>query len=326
MVKFKVLLPQPIAEEGIIFLQKSGCEIVTPEGIDELALIAAIKDCDAVLLRTIKLSQEVIESANKLKIIARHGIGLDNVDIKAASKKGIYVCNAPTANINSVAEHVIGLMIAVSHYITAADNALRKGDFASRNYFIGNELKGKTVGLLGFGNIGKLVAEKCALGMGMKVIAFDPYAEKKQKDYIKMADSVEELCASSDYLSIHTPYLPELHHIIDAEKLKLMKPQAYLINAARGGLVDEEALYQALSTKAIAGAALDCFEKEPPSAEHPLWSLENIVVTPHMAAHTKEAMVRMAMVPAEEIVRIKNGKEPINWVNKSQFEGGEIYQ
>lgn len=326
MSKFKVLLPQSVAKEGIHYLEDAGCEIIRPGGIEEQELMQAVKGCDAILIRTAKISRAVIESADKLKVIARHGVGLDNVDIEAASEKGIYVCNAPTANINSVAEHVVGLMLSVSHFLTAADKALRQGDFQARNRLIGNELLDKTVGLIGCGNIGRLVAQKCALGMGMKVITYDPHAGKLDQDYIEKVDSMEELLKQADYVSLHVPYLPELHHVIDAEKLKMMKPSAYLINAARGGLVDEEALIQTMNANLIAGAALDCFEEEPPPADHPFWQMENVVVTPHMAAHSKEAMVRMALTPAEEIVRVKNGQEPKVWVNRGQIHGGGIRQ
>ncbi|WP_077622517.1 hydroxyacid dehydrogenase [Sediminibacillus massiliensis] len=325
MERFKVLLPQPVAEEGIRCLQAAGCEAVHADGTDEHTLIKAVQDCDAILVRTARITRQIIESADKLKVIARHGVGLDNVNIAAASERGIYVCNAPTANIHSVAEHVLGLMIAVSHFIPAADKALRRGDFATRNYFIGNELLGKTVGLIGCGNIGKLVAQKCALGLGMKVIAFDPNINRPEQDFIEMVSTVEEVLRRADYVSLHLPYSPELHHFIHTYKLKLMKSSAYLINAARGGLVDEQALYDALVSKSLAGAALDCFEKEPPLPNHPLWELENVVVTPHMAAHTKEAMIRMAMIPAEEIIRVKNGKQPNVWINRDLFKEGEIH-
>jgi D-3-phosphoglycerate dehydrogenase len=316
MKNFKVLIPQPIAEEGINYLQNNGCEIVTPDGVDCTTLKEAVKDCDAILVRTAKINRDVIESANNLKVIARHGVGLDNVDIEAATENDIYVCNAPTANSNSVAEHVVGMMLTISHHIVRADKELRQGNFEMRNYLIGSELAGKTIGLIGFGNIGKLVAKKCGLGMGMKVLVFDPYIDQIDKGYVDKANTINELFLQADYISLHIPYSRKLHHFIGKEKLSLMKPTAYLINAARGGLVDEEALYQLLVSKRISGAAIDCFEVEPTPSKHPLWQLENVVVTPHMAAHSKEAMVRMALEPAKEIVRVKDGEEPVVCVNR----------
>jgi D-3-phosphoglycerate dehydrogenase len=316
---FKVLVPQAIAIEGIEFLKQSGCEAITPESYDEFTLKEHVKDCDAILVRTAKISRELIESAPSLKVIARHGIGLDNVDIQAATERNIYVCNAPSANINSVAENVVGMILAISHQLLNGDCSIRKGDFESRNHYIGTEVKGKTLGLVGLGNIGRLVAEKCALGLGMKILAYDPFIQSPGRDYIEQVHSLEELLKESDYVSLHVPYSDKLHHFIDEDKLKQMKPTAFLINAARGGLVDEKALYDYLSAEKIAGAGLDCFEEEPTPLDHPLWNLENVIVTPHMAAHSKEAMIAMAVDAAKEIVRIKNNQTPENCVNNLQL-------
>ena len=319
MSSFKVLIPQAIDHRGIEVLEQGDCEVILPDAYDEATLKKVIGNCDAVLVRTAKISKELIENATKLKIIARHGVGLDNVDIQAASERNIYVCNAPSANINSVAEHVVGLMLGISHQIVRADKALRRDEFHVRNTYIGTEVRGKTLGLIGLGNIGRLVAEKCALGLGMKVIAFDPYIKESGKEYIELVESIDELMAESDFVSLHVPYSPKLHHFISKELLEKMKPSAFFINAARGGLVDEKALYHLLSTKKIAGAGLDCFEEEPTPANHPFWSLENVIVTPHMAAHSQEAMIAMAVDPANEILRVKNNQKPLNCVNLSQL-------
>ncbi|MCM3709144.1 hydroxyacid dehydrogenase [Sporosarcina luteola] len=316
MNKFKVLIPQPIAQEGIDYLLTNGCEVIQLENDDQEALVQEVKDCDAILVRTTTINKELLGHAEKLKIIARHGIGLDNVDIQKASERGVYVSNSPTSNINAVAEHVVGLMLNVAHRISIADKRLRTGDFSSRNQLIGMELKGKVLGLVGLGNIAKLVAEKCALGFGMEVHAYDPYVSDLSLDYIKQVDSLDEVLENADFLSLHVPYIPSLHHLIDQKELAKMKPGAFLINAARGGLVNESALNVALTTGEIAGAGLDCFEEEPPVNVNPLWKLDNVVVTPHMAAHTEESMVRMAVDPAEEIVRVKNGYLPKVLVNE----------
>lgn len=316
MGNFKVLIPQPIAEEGMELLRQNGCELIVADNTSEERLVELVKDCSAILVRTASITRRIIESANKLEIIARHGVGLDNVDIDAASENNVFVSNAPSANINSVAEHVVGMMLAVSRHIVKADNALRQGKFEVRNIYIGSELKEKTLGLVGLGNIGKLVAEKCALGFGMKVIAYDPYVKNIEQPYIELVPTLEEMMAQSDFISLHVPYNRALHHLINKELLEKMKPSAYIVNAARGGLIDEEALYRLLSDKKIAGAALDCFEEEPTPLEHPFWGLDNVVVTPHMAAHTEEAMIKMAVDPANEIIRVKNNLDPVVCVNQ----------
>ena len=315
MGQFKVLVPQKIAQEGIKLLEENGCTIVYTENDEIETVKEAVADCDAVLVRTTIINEEIINQAKKLKVIARHGVGLDNIDVEAATKNNIYVCNAPTSNIKSVAEHVVGLMTAVSHQIVRADKAIRKGEFGVRNTYIGTELDGKTVGLIGLGNIGKLVAKKCALGFDMNVIAYDPKITSICEDYIELVDSIDEVMIRSDFVTLHVPYLKPLHHFIDKKMIGKMKSTAYFINAARGGLVDEEALFQALISGKIAGAGLDCFEEEPTPKDHPIFGLEQVVVTPHMAAHTKDAMVRMAVDPANEILRLKNNEKLMNPVN-----------
>ncbi|MEI4769776.1 hydroxyacid dehydrogenase [Psychrobacillus sp. FJAT-51614] len=318
-MEFKVLIPREIATEGIAYLEEHGCEVFAPTEMSASELKEAIPHYDAVLLRTDVMNKEVINIADRLKIIARYGVGLDNVDIEAATNRGIYVTYTPTANINSVSEHVIGLILSISRQIVKVDHALRNGDFNIRNNSNGTELKGKVLGIVGMGNIGKLVAHKCYHGFEMKVIAYDPYAQSPIEEYITMEDSLEELIKKADYISLHLPYNEYLHHIIDKEKIGLMKPTAFLINAARGGLIDEEALAVALRKKIISGAAIDVFEHEPAPSNHPLWEFDNVIVTPHIAALTNEAMSAMSLECAKEIVRIKNNKEPLTWVNKKQM-------
>lgn len=316
---FKVLIPRQVAPEGINYLREHGCAVDARDEMTATELQAAIKEYDAVLLRTDVMDKETIQNAKKLKIIARHGVGFDNVDIEAATANGVYVTYTPAANINSVAEHVTGLLLAVSRQIVKVDKAVRQGNFNVRNTSTGTELKGKTLGIIGLGNIGKLVAKKCALGFDMNVIAYDPYAKAPAEEYISKTDDIDELLQQADFVSLHLPYNKALHHFINEEKLDLMKPEAFLINAARGGLVDETALYKALSENKISGAALDVFEQEPVSADHPLMGLANLVVTPHLAALTHEALVTMSLDCAREIVRVKNSEEPLMWINKEQM-------
>ncbi|WP_223636659.1 hydroxyacid dehydrogenase [Planococcus sp. 4-30] len=316
---FKVLVPRTVASEGIDYLKENGCEVDVREEMSAEELESAIKDCDAVLLRTDTLDEKMIRQADRLKIIARHGVGFDNIDIEAASAKGIYVSYTPAANINSVAEHVTGLILAISRQTIKVDKAVRRGDFEVRDTSYGTELKGKVLGIIGLGNIGKLVAKKCAFGLEMRVIAYDPYAKLPEETYISKVEDIEELMRKSDFISLHLPYNKALHHFIDQEKLGLMKPSAFLINAARGGLVDEAALAEVLRDNWIAGAALDVFEQEPVPADHPLLKLDNLIATPHIAALTQEAMTTMSLDCAKEIVRIKNQMEPFVWLNEKQM-------
>ena len=318
-MKFSVLVPRKIAQAGIDYLENNGCTVDVQQEMTTDELKGSIQHYDAVVLRTNIINSEIIANATKLKIIARYGVGLDNIDIEAATNRGIYVTNTPTANINSVAEHVVGLILSISRQINKVDRAVREGDFSIRNSLPGTELKGKILGILGLGNIGKLVAEKCALGFGMRVIAYDPYIDQPMIDYISIENDLERLIKQADFISLHLPYNTSNHHLFNKEKIGWIKRSAFLINAARGGLVDEEVLATSLKEKSIAGAALDVFEQEPPCLNHSLWELDNIIVTPHIAALTNEAMNEMSLDCAKEIIRIKNKEKPHFWVNKQEM-------
>lgn len=321
MKRFKVLVVQPIAKEGIQMLEKADIDVIYPENYEHDTLIAAVADCDGMIVRTKEVSRKLIESTSKLKVIARSGVGYDNIDIQAAAKKGIYVCNVPQANSNSVAEQVVGMMLSLAHQIVKADKALRKNRFNVRELYIGTELKGKTIGLIGFGSIGQLTAKKCAQGLDMNVMAYDPYFKNRNSfDYIQFEDSIDKLLKESDFVSIHLPYTYALHHFIGENEFAKMKSTSFLINCARGGLVDEASLYKAIKNGEIAGAGLDVFEQEPPQENHYLWELENVIVTPHMAAHTNESLGAMASGAAEAVIAVLNGKEPRSCVNKYLFQ------
>ena len=317
MKRFKVLVVQPIHPKGLEVLQNADCDYVIPDKTDAQTLLDAAREVDAILVRTAVVSRELIEGARGLKVIARHGAGFDNIAIQAAAERGIPVCNTPNANSNSVAEHTVGMMVALSHQMLKGDRAIREGQYHVRNLYIGTELQGKTLGLVGLGNIGRRVALKCALGMGMSVVAYDPYIRGGAvPDFVDMRDSLNEVLAEADFVSLHLPYIAELHHIIDEAALAQMKAGAFLMNCARGGLIDEEALYTALKKGRLAGAGLDVFEQEPPSERHPLWELDNVIITPHMSAHTDDAMIAMAVGAAEEIVRVLKQEKPLYCVNK----------
>lgn len=314
----KVLVVQAIAEEGMHVLEKAGLHAVTPNSLSKGELINKVTDCAAILVRSAHIDREIIDHAPHLQVIARSGVGVDNIDIRAASEKGIYVCNVPRANIHSVAEHAVGMIIALSHHLLKADRALREGDFNVRHTYIGTDLKGKKLGIIGLGNIGNAVARKCRLGLEMDILAYDPYIGEEagsSADGVRLVSSLDAIFREADVISLHMPYTPAYRHMINREALRKMKPSAIVINCARGGLIDEQALFEALRTGEIAGAGLDVFEEEPPAQPHPLWELDNVLVTPHMAAHTDESLARMAVGAAEEIVRVLGGRAPKHCVN-----------
>ncbi|MFD2629497.1 hydroxyacid dehydrogenase [Oceanobacillus kapialis] len=316
-MEFRVLISQKIAEEGIRLLEESGATIVVPPSYDEETLVNYAKDVDAVLARTEIYSRRVIENAKHLKIIARHGIGVDNIDVKAAVEHGVVVTNAPSANINAVAELVLTLMLAGTRHLVTIDQATRDGDFGIRNQLFGYELKGKTLGIIGFGNIGRLIAEKCKLGLGMNIAVYDPHVTAGSVDsYVEILDTLDDLLSRSDVVTLHVPYVPATHHLINKKSFRAMKSDAILINAARGGVVDEEALVEALNDRRIRGACVDVFQVEPPEAEHPLFKLDNVIVTPHLGAQTHEAFKQMAIDAASEIIAVKAGKAPVHPIHK----------
>jgi len=321
MKKHKVVVitegHEEIAQEGIEMLEKENFELVVPENHEKIMEEKELKECDAILVRGAKIDRELIESIPELKIIARCGVGTDNIDIDAATDNGVVVSNVPDANFVSVAEHVIGLLLALSRQIVKADKALRKGHFDARHKYMGSEVNGKTIGIIGMGRIGQIVAKKCMDGLDMTVLAFDPYADKSVIDKrIEFVDSVDDIFSNSDFVSLHLPYIAELHHFINRESFQKMKESAYFINCARGKLVDEAALAEAIQNGEIAGAGIDVFEDEPPRTDNILWSLDNIIVTPHMGASTNESLTLMAVGAAKEIIRVLHGEKPKNSLNK----------
>jgi D-3-phosphoglycerate dehydrogenase len=313
----KVLVTDKTAEEAIQVLKDAGHD-VTYEEYDAETLLKEIDKYDALMVRSrTKAITEVVEKGAKgnLKVIGRAGIGVDNIDIQTAGKLGIPVVNSPTGATASVAELAIGHMLALSRHIARADITMKKGEWAKKQ-LKGFELDGKTLGLIGTGNIGKYTA-KLAQCFGMKVIGYDPFISKEDmaKDNINKIEKLDNLMEKSDYISLHLPHIQATHHIVNKEMLEKMKPGAYLINCARGGTVDEKALYDALKEGRIAGAALDVYESEPPE-KSPLFELDNVVLTPHLGASTKEGQIKAGTVCAEQINKVLTGKEPDFCVNK----------
>jgi len=314
--KHKVLLYEDMREEGKAVL-KEKAELSFAERLDENSLADKVREIDGIIIRANgKVSRRLMEAAPKLKVIGRHGVGVENIDIEAATERGIWVVNTPDANDISVAEHFFGLALMLSKMLKKADIALREGRWEARYQYIGNELHGKTLGILGFGRIGKAVGRIGSKGFNMNVLYYDAVRyEEMEKEIGAVKVGLEQVMSGADFISINLPMLPATKGLIGERELGMMKPTACIINLARGPIWDEKALYKALKEGKIAGAGADVFEVEPASKEHPLFQLENFIGTPHSAAHTEEALRRMSLV-AEDILRVLEGKEPVYPVNR----------
>jgi len=294
----------PILKE---VLEKNGLNVtyepeITPEQIAE-----KIGNFEVVVVRSrTKITRELIEKADKCKILARVGVGLDNIDQDAAKEKNIRVLNAVEGAITAVAELVIGLMLSMAREIPRADREIRSGNWIKKE-LMGSELKGKYLGIVGLGNIGKRLG-RLARALNMNIIGYDvvPIDDEFSKEVGLMKADLDTLLSSADYVSFHVPLLDSTHHMINAEKLKIMKNTARIINTARGGVIDEEALYNSLKEGNLAGAALDVFEMEP-AIGNDLTTLPNFIATPHMGAQTKEAQLLAANIIAEKIIQVLRG-------------------
>jgi D-3-phosphoglycerate dehydrogenase len=312
----KILLYEDMHEAGKNLLRERG-EILFAKSLDEACLMEEVKECDGIIIRANgKVSRRVIESAPRLKVIGRHGVGVENIDLDTATKKGIWVVNTPDANDISVAEHFFGLALNLSKILKKADIALREGRWEARYEYIGRELHGKTLGVLGFGRIGRAVGRIGHQGFDMKVLYYDALRyEETEKEIGAKKVSLEEVLSQSDFISINLPMLPSTEGLLEEREFGLMKPSAYIINLARGPIWDEKALCAALKERRIAGAGTDVFETEPTPKDNPLFRLENFIATPHMAAHTEEALRRMSLV-AEDVLCVLEGKVPVYPVNR----------
>ena len=310
----KVLIPQKVSAEGEKYLLDRDYEIVTSDGISVEALKAAVVDCDGILARTAEFPAEVLEAGKKLKVIGRHGVGTNNIDVAAATRLGIQVVFTPLANSNTVAEQTISMMLALSRNLLFIDRQFRQGNWEIRNQLQGSDLAEKTLGIAGLGRIGSLVAKK-ASAFDVKVIGFDPFIDKaKIPANVEMVNSLEEIFSKSDFVTLHMPFEKKL---VGKSLFDLMKPTAYFINLSRGEVVFENDLIEALQNKKMAGAALDVFEPEPPDMlNNPLFKMDNVILTPHNAALTKEATQRMAVHAAQGIDEVLTGKTPTWPVNK----------
>jgi D-3-phosphoglycerate dehydrogenase len=304
----RVLVADPIASDGVERLKGAGVVDIRT-GMPKEELIACIGDYDALVVRSeTKVTADVIAAARKLRVIGRAGVGVDNIDVEAATQNGIIVLNAPTGNTIAAAEHAVAMMLALARNIPVADASMHAGKW-DRKKFTGSELRGKTLGILGLGKIGYELSRIASLGLEMRVIAVDPLATSERADQAgaELVD-LEKLLAESDVISVHVPLTDNTRSIIGREQLAKTRKGVRLINVARGGIIDEAALAQALASGHVGGAAVDVYTAEPIAPDNPLLSAPNIVLTPHLGASTEEAQINVASDVADQIVDVLNGR------------------
>jgi len=319
----KVLLTEEIRSVGIAALEQEVEVVIAPDPRPE-TIISMVADFDGIISRNTFIGYDIFANAPKLKVVASHGVGTDHIDIEAANKFGVYVVNTPGANAESVAEVVVGLMLCLSRRLVAGDYAMRiNKDYYARNKLIGRDLYKKVIGIIGMGQIGRKLARICKEGFLMEILGFDPYVtEDEMKSLgVKKISDIDEVLRKADFVSLNCPYNDELHHMIDDGKLKLMKPSSYIINCARGQLIDEKALYNALYQGTIAGAAIDVYSKEPPDPDNPLFKLPNIIATPHIAANAEDSINNMSLISALDVLYILRGEtDKAHIVNRELLE------
>jgi D-3-phosphoglycerate dehydrogenase len=319
-----VVLPQPIESEAVALLKKENCEVVIASDPKPETVLPLLKDAHGLILRTgITISRDLIAAADELLVISRTGGGLDNVDVKAATEKKIIVTSNLGVNTVSVAEHVLSMILALSKRLILLDTAVRNSNFNIRYQNLPRDIHGKTIGLLGFGRIGYEIGQTCRQIFGMRIIAYDPYLTDEKKaecrNWVEIIE-LDELLSESDVISIHVPLTDKTRHLVDAAQIARMKPEALLINTSRGGVVNETALAAALQNDKIAGAGLDVFSEEPVEADNPLLKLDNVILTPHTAALTRECVIRMATEAAKCVLDVFAGREPRNVANRQILE------
>lgn len=313
---FKVLVSDPISDQGIQRLYDAAdVEVVKQTGLSEEELVAIIGEFDALLVRSqTKVTEKIMNAGSRLKVIGRAGVGVDNIDLEAATKRGIVVINAPDGNTIATCEHTFAMIMAVARSIPQAYKKTISGEW-DRKSFVGVELRNKTLGIIGMGRIGTEVAKRAKV-FGMEVIGYDPFLtdERAEKIGVKLK-TVNEIAAEADFITVHTPLTKETHHIISTEQFALMKQGVRIVNCARGGIIDEAALLDAIDKGIVAGAAFDVFEDEPPQADHPLLNNPKVIVTPHLGASTVEAQENVAIDVSEEVLHILRDEPFKNAVN-----------
>ena len=299
--KMKILVSDDVNDSGLQPLRDAGIQVEKRTGLTKDELRAAIPSYQGLIVRSeTKVTADLMDAAAELRVIGRAGVGVDNIDVSAATARGIVVVNAPDGNTITTAEHTIALLVSLARRVPQANSSLKSGKWERKN-FVGTELQGKTLGIVGLGRIGRVVASR-ARALGMRIIAYDPFVAPEQTHDLEIdSGTLDEVLARADFLTVHTPLTPDTRGLIDAKALTKMKNGARIINCARGGLIDEAALAEAIKSGKIAGAALDVFEQEPPGSEHPLLRLDEVIATPHLGASTTEAQEGVAFTVAEQM-------------------------
>jgi D-3-phosphoglycerate dehydrogenase len=328
MAMYRVLVTDKLAEEGLERLRaEPGIEVVvnTKLAQDSAGLRQALESSDGIVIRSgTQLTAEILEGQSRLKAIVRAGVGVDNIDVSAATRRGIVVMNTPGGNTISTAEHTMALMLSLARNVPRANESLKSGKW-ERNKFTGSQLAAKTLGVVGLGRVGLAVAER-ARGFGMTVIGFDPFlsAEKALECGVESVARLDDLWGRCDFITLHTPLTAETRNVVGAREIAMMKPSVRIINCARGGLIDEPALAEALQNGRVAGAAIDVFDPEPPPPDHPLVRLGQVVVTPHLGASTEEAQVSVAVEAAKLLNDFLSRGQVRFAVNMPALDRGEL--
>ncbi len=319
----RVLVSEPLAERGLVAMRTAGLDVDVRTGLSREQLLEAVKGARALVIRSAtQVTAEVLEAATELVVVGRAGIGLDNVDVVEATRRGVMVVNAPQSNVLSAAEHTLALLLAQARNVPQANADLKAGAW-NRSKWEGVELHGKTLGIVGLGRVGVLVAQR-AHSFGMRLVAYDPFvsADRARQLGVALVPTIEELVATSDFVSIHATKTPETVGLVNASVLAHAKPGLRLVNAGRGGIVDEDALAAAIADGRLGGAAIDTFAKEP-TTESPLFALDNVVVTPHLGASTAEAQDKAGETIAEQVILALRGDFVPFAVNVAASEASE---
>ena len=317
--KWNVLIPQDVPAEAKRQLEEMGCVITMGRGHGEADLIADIATADVLIARTAPVTRQVLQAAHSLKIISRFGVGVDNIDLDAAAEMGVWVANTPEANSATVAEHAVAMMLALATDLVDSCTEMRKGNFAYRNQVMGHDLGGKTLSVIGLGRIGRHLADICAKGFGMRVVAYDPFLPREREiPGVAVLDDWDQAWREGDFVSLHLPLNENTRGSVGNKEFALMKKSAYLVNCSRGEVVRESDLVASLQAGEIAGAALDVFEKEPPETDNPLFAMANVIVTPHDASFTHESFRRMGEHMVRNVRDVLSGGRPSWPVNNPQ--------
>ena len=312
----KVLVADKFAMEGLrVFENADGIELDYQPGLSDAELLEKVADAEALVVRGgTRVSAEVIDAAKKLKVVGRAGISVENMDLEAANRKGIVVMNTPFGSTTTAAEHTIAMLMALARMIPAASQSTKSGLWEKEKY-LGVEINGKTLGVIGAGKIGRLVGD-LAIGLKMRVIVFDPYvSEETVRQMGAEQVGLDQLLAESDFITFHVPLNAETRHLLNAESLQQVKPGCRIVNCAMGGLIDEAALAAAIKSGHIAGAALDVFAQEPPQKDHPLWSLDEVICTPHLRAATIDAQINVTVQIARQVIDFLQNGVIVNALN-----------